>query len=85
MPESTTIRLTLDGRPIEVPNGTMVAAALAIAEIPASRRSVSGEPRGPVCGMGICFECRVTIDGVPHRLGCLTPCAPGMEVRTDAP
>ncbi len=34
------------------------------------RRSATGEPRGPLCGMGTCFECRVTIDGVPHRRSC---------------
>lgn len=38
-----------------------------------SRRSVSGEPRGPLCGMGICFECRATVSGVPHRRTCQIP------------
>jgi len=52
--------------------------------VSAFRRSVTGEPRGPLCGMGICFECRVTIDGVPHSRSCQTPCADGMEVRTHA-
>jgi len=83
MPER--VALQINGRTIEVAAGTTVAAALAIMGIPVSRRSVTGEPRGPVCGMGVCFECRVTIDGVPHRLGCLTHCTSGMEVRTDAP
>ncbi len=45
------------------------------------RRSVSGEPRGPLCGMGICFECRVTIDGREHCRSCQVPAAEGMEVR----
>lgn len=35
------------------------------------RRSVSGEPRGVLCGMGICFECRVTVEGIPHRRACM--------------
>ena len=47
------------------------------------RRSVSGEPRGPLCGMGICFECRVTIGGRAHCRSCQEVCRPGMEVRTD--
>jgi sarcosine oxidase subunit alpha len=34
--------------------------------------------------MGVCFECRATIDGVPHRRACLVTCAPGMEICTDA-
>ncbi len=81
MPEQVALRI--NGEMIEVKPGTTVAAAVAIAGIATSRRSVSGEPRGPVCGMGVCFECRVTIDGTPQRLGCLTLCASGMEVRTD--
>jgi hypothetical protein len=43
---------------------------------------VSGRPRGPVCGMGICFECRVTIDGAPGRRACLERVSPGMRVMT---
>ncbi|HEY8977298.1 MAG TPA: 2Fe-2S iron-sulfur cluster-binding protein, partial [Burkholderiaceae bacterium] len=39
--------------------------------------------RQPVCGMGVCGECRVTVDGRAHRLGCQTACAPGMEILTD--
>lgn len=81
MPEL--IAVTVNGRTIEVARGTSVAAALIEAGVFASRRSVTGEPRGPLCGMGICFECRVTIDGIPHRLGCQTFCAPGMEIVTD--
>ena len=45
-------------------------------------RAVHGEPRAPVCGMGTCFECRVTIGGRQHQRSCLIPCAPGMIVET---
>jgi sarcosine oxidase subunit alpha len=44
---------------------------------------VLGESRGPLCGMGICMECRVTINGQPHCRSCQTLCEEGMEVRTD--
>lgn len=47
-----------------------------------TRRSVTGMLRGPVCGMGVCQECRVTIDGRPHQLACQTLCASGMRVLT---
>jgi sarcosine oxidase subunit alpha len=47
------------------------------------RFSVTGQPRGPLCGMGICMECRATVDGVPHRRTCQVVCAPGMEVVTE--
>ncbi|MGE5234315.1 MAG: (2Fe-2S)-binding protein [Acidobacteriota bacterium] len=74
--------IRVDGETLEVEPGWTVAVALWNAGRAAPRRSVTGGPRGPLCAMGICFECRVTIDGVPHRRGCLTACAPGMEVRT---
>jgi D-hydroxyproline dehydrogenase subunit alpha len=76
------IAILLDGRPVKVAPGATVAVALWNAGISAFRISVTGEPRGPVCGMGICFECRVTIDGVAHRRACLVACAPGMVVET---
>ena len=78
------INLSVDGVPVAVPAGAMVSAAVAMSGISGYRRSVSGEPRGPLCGMGICFECRVTIDGRPHCRSCQVVCQPGMEVRTDA-
>jgi sarcosine oxidase subunit alpha len=68
---------------VEVPEGAMVSAAVSIAGETAFRRSVSGEPRAPLCGMGICFECRVTVDGRPHVRSCQAPCREGMEIRTD--
>ena len=78
MPER--VRITLDGRPAEVDGGTSLLAALWNAGRRAVRTSVSGEARGPVCGMGTCFECRVTIDGEPHRRACLEPIREGMDV-----
>ena len=76
------IKLFVNKRPIKVPEGTTVAAALMNNGQELYRRSVGGEPRGPLCGMGICFECRVTIDGVPHERSCLVAAKEGMEVVT---
>ena len=78
-----TVRIVVDGIATDVPAGTSVAAALGNAGRLAMRRSVTGEPRGPVCGMGTCFECRVTIDGAPHTRSCMVTCAEGMEVATE--
>jgi len=78
------LTLTVNGKPVDVPAGAMVSAAVAIAGISTFRRSPAGEPRAPLCGMCICFECRVTVDGRPHVRSCQTPCREGMEVRTDA-
>jgi sarcosine oxidase subunit alpha len=78
------VRIVVDGRPVEADEMTTVAAALLNAGVGRFRTSVSGEPRGPLCAMGICFECRVTIDGVPHRRACMERCLPGMTVETGA-
>jgi predicted molibdopterin-dependent oxidoreductase YjgC len=78
------MKLKVNGVEVTVPAGAMVSAAVAIAGVSAFRKSVTGEPRGPLCGMGICFECRVTVNGRAHVRSCQVPCEPGMEVRTDA-
>lgn len=78
------IRLTIDGQAVLVHAGTSVAAAVMIARGAGFRRSVTGRLRGPLCGMGICYECRLTIDGMPQRTSCQTICQAGMEVVTDA-
>jgi sarcosine oxidase subunit alpha len=77
------IPVRVNGKPVEVPQGSTVAVALFIAGA-ASRTSVHGEPRSALCGMGVCFECRVTIDGVQQRLGCQTLCRSGMEISAAA-
>lgn len=74
----------INGRELEVPAGTTVAAAVMIAGVACFRRSVNGEPRAPLCGMGVCMECRVTINGLAHRRSCQEVCAAGMEIATDA-
>jgi D-hydroxyproline dehydrogenase subunit gamma len=80
MPERFEIRV--DGRALPAEAGWSVAAALWNAGVAAFRDSVTGAPRGPLCAMGTCFECRVSVDGRPLVRACLEPCRPGMEVRT---
>jgi hypothetical protein len=84
MPDSISrqVRLSVNGSPLTVLAGATVAVAVAMAG-QACRTSVTGEPRGALCGMGICFECRVAINGTPHCRSCQILCEPGMEVRTD--
>ena len=83
MSRTTTIRVRINGQPLEVPAGTIVAAAVARAGVTRFRRSVLAQPRGPLCGMGICMECRVTLNGQTQCRSCQTLCEDGMEVRTD--
>ena len=80
MPERLTVRI--NGQPVAVPAGVTVASAVALAGVTAFREAVRGEPRGPLCGMGICFECRVTIDGRTQERSCQTLCRAGMEIWT---
>jgi D-hydroxyproline dehydrogenase subunit gamma len=80
MPSQITVMV--NSSPISVPDGATVAVALAIAA-QACRRSVSGQPRSALCAMGICYECRVVINGKPHCRSCQILCQPGMDVRTD--
>jgi D-hydroxyproline dehydrogenase subunit gamma len=81
MREERPIFLTVNGGSLGVSPGTTVAAAVMMAGA-ATRISVAQEPRAPLCGMGICFECRVTIGGVIHQRSCQILCTPGMDVRT---
>jgi D-hydroxyproline dehydrogenase subunit gamma len=77
------VKIYVDGADVNVPAGTSVAAAVLTAGVARFRRSVMGEARSALCGMGICFECRVMIDGKPHARSCQIICSDGMVVRTD--
>lgn len=79
MPEPIT--LTVNQKAIAVSPSTTVAVAIAIAGA-ACRISITGEPRGPLCGMGICFECRARINGALQQRSCQILCQQGMDVRT---
>jgi sarcosine oxidase subunit alpha len=79
---SDPIEIEVNGRTLRVPAGVSLAAALLNAEEAAFRTSVTGAPRGPLCGMGICYECRVSVDGEAHRRACLEPVRAGMRVTT---
>ena len=72
----------MDGKPIAVPAGASVAAALLLAgAVPSRGNPVSGAPRAPYCMMGVCFECLVEIDGIAERQACMIAAAEGMRVR----
>jgi predicted molibdopterin-dependent oxidoreductase YjgC len=77
------IQIRVNEKSVRVERGTVVAAAVALAGETRFRKSVLGQPRGPLCGMGICMECRVTINGQLHCRSCQTLCEEGMEVRAD--
>ena len=82
VPVGPAIQIYFDDREIAALPGETVAAALAAAGIIALRQARSGAPRGPFCGMGVCFDCLVTVDGQPSQRACLTRAVDGMDVRS---
>jgi aerobic-type carbon monoxide dehydrogenase small subunit (CoxS/CutS family) len=77
------IEIFVNGRPVRVEESLSLAAALLNAGESCFRVSIDGAPRGPLCGMGTCHECRVSIDGRAHRRACLEPVVAGMHVVMD--
>ncbi|MEO2015051.1 MAG: (2Fe-2S)-binding protein [Fuerstiella sp.] len=75
------VRIFFNDQEFQAYEGETVAAALLAAEQCVLRKTARRhEPRGLFCGMGVCFECLVCIDGQPNRQACLTPVADGMRV-----
>ena len=60
--------------------GESVAGALLAAGVRTLRRAEDGSPRGLLCGIGVCWECRCVIDGVPNQRACMIEAQPGMTV-----
>jgi predicted molibdopterin-dependent oxidoreductase YjgC len=75
------ITLTIDGRAVTAYAGESVAAVLIAEGHAATRTTVGGQPRGVFCGMGVCFDCLVVVDGIPNTRACMTWAAEGMDVR----
>jgi hypothetical protein len=62
------VHLVINGQRVDVSAGITVAAALLNADESSFRSSVGGEARGPVCGMGVCYECRSTVSRTSERV-----------------
>ncbi len=85
-PQGTRVTVTVDDRALSLPAGEMLAAALLAEGIDGFHSSVTAdERRGPVCLMGSCYQCIVTIDGRPQVRACRTPVRDGMTVDLAAP
>ena len=81
-PPDGEVTIRFDGQPVAAREGDSVAAALLAAGFAALRTTpAGGNPRGPWCMMGVCFDCLVEIDGVPNMQACMTPVREGMEIR----
>ncbi|MEX3726298.1 (2Fe-2S)-binding protein [Bilophila wadsworthia] len=83
MQNASTVHITFDGQPMEVPAGISVAAAV-LGHAHAGhtcKHPVDGSARAPYCLMGVCFECLMEIDGEPDVQSCLVTVREGMVVR----
>ena len=77
------VEILVDGRAVRALDGQSVAGALHKAGVAVLRRNpVTGEPRGAYCGMGVCFECELTVDGIPGTRACLTRVSEGLRIET---
>ncbi|GBL25424.1 hydrogen cyanide synthase subunit HcnA [Candidatus Planktophila sp.] len=77
------IEFTFDGEKIDAITGQSVAAALLAANQRALRKTrFNNNDRGVFCGIGVCFDCLVVIDGITNQRACLIEAKPGMKVQT---
>ena len=77
------IMLSFDGQPVAAFLGDSVGAALTRAGVRSWRSTRhSGRPRGLFCGIGVCYDCLLTVDGLANQRACLVPAVDGMELRT---
>jgi len=75
------VTITVDGRPLDVIEDEILAAALwANGYISLGHNPSSGSHHGMYCGIGHCYECRVTVDGVEDVRSCLTRVREGMQI-----
>jgi hypothetical protein len=75
--------ITFDGHPVRALPGQTLGAVLTAAGIRAWRTTrETGRPRGLFCGIGVCFDCLVTVNDEPSRRACLTEARPGDVVTT---
>ena len=75
-----TVEVIVEGAPVLVPEGASAAAVLIAGYAAIRETAVTGAPRGPLCLMGVCFDCLAEIDGVANRQACMVTVAPGMRI-----
>ena len=78
-----TLRMQVDGRPLDAHEGESIAAAIYASGQRTTRWTArTGEALGYFCGMGVCQDCLLTVDGVPNVRACMTPAREGMRIET---
>lgn len=80
--DTTMITAAFDGAQITAPAGASVAAALLASGRISWRTTRSGRQRGLFCGIGVCFDCLVEIDGETGQRACLIALGEGMDIHS---
>ena len=76
------VAISVEGQPVQARAGeTLATALLGAGVVPLRRTAVSGEPRAPLCLMGVCFDCLVEVDGMQNVQACMVEVREGMQVR----
>jgi D-hydroxyproline dehydrogenase subunit gamma len=79
-----TVTLYINGNSHTVVRGTTVLSALVASGYKRLRKSRKlEEARGPLCGMGVCYECLVTVNGMPNQRACMTEVENHMKVTVE--
>lgn len=77
------VMIVINGQRVMAREGETVLAALLAAGVRTFKLSrTDREARGCLCGMGVCYECLVTINGQPNQRACMTEVQPQMEIDT---
>lgn len=80
LPERFEIKV--DGKPMQARSGQTIAEVLIGNAKLTCGRTRNNAPRGVYCNMGVCYECRMVVNGRPNVRTCVTPAFPGCEVMT---
>lgn len=75
-----TVTIHLDGTPFAAKEGESVAAALLAAGQSQLRTTPSGAARGLYCGMGICWECAIAVEGEGVQRACMVEVREGLRL-----
>jgi 2Fe-2S iron-sulfur cluster binding domain len=79
-------QIVFEGRPVPFEPGQSIGAALTSAGIRSWRTTrFGGRPRGLYCGIGVCFDCLITVNGRPSLRACMVEARPGDVVEGGAP
>jgi D-hydroxyproline dehydrogenase subunit gamma len=81
--DSAPFAVIVDGKPVQAyPGETVATMLLALGQQTFRHTDRLHAPRGLFCGMGVCFDCLVTIDGQPNVRACMTTAQAGMVIET---